>query len=323
MSGPVTAADAPVVASLDALHQPQQALPPTQQAPTGPQFEITDSRETQVGRFQVRRALPCRGRRTVGAWCFADHLGPASVTEGAGLDVGPHPHIGLQTVTWLVSGEALHRDSLGSEQVIKAGELNLMTAGAGVAHSEEATGSYRGELAGVQLWIAQPEGTRHTQAAFEHHAVLPQLSLPGVDATLLIGEFAGDRSPARIATRLAGVDLEVTGAEVHLPLNTAWEYALVVLEGELRHEGALLTPAHLGYLGAGRDEMVLWSRPGTRALLVGGEPFSERILMWWNFVARSTEELAAAYDSWRRRDGRFGCVQSALQEIPAPQPYWG
>ena len=156
MSGAVTEVDAPAVA--DASH------------PTAPCVELSDSREERVGQIRVRRALPRRGRRTVGAWCFADHMGPADVSENSGLDIGPHPHIGLQTVTWLIDGQVLHRDSLGSEQVIKAGQLNLMTAGNAVAHAEEATGHYRGALAGIQLWVALPEATRHGTAAFEHHA---------------------------------------------------------------------------------------------------------------------------------------------------------
>jgi redox-sensitive bicupin YhaK (pirin superfamily) len=124
--------------------------------------EVLPSREAQVGRLRVRRALPRRARRTVGAWCFADHMGPAPATSDGGFGIGPHPHIGLQTVTWFVSGEGLHRDSLGSEQVVRAGELNLMTAGRGVAHAEEPTGEFDGEVHGVQLWVAQPSATRQT-----------------------------------------------------------------------------------------------------------------------------------------------------------------
>ncbi len=121
--------------------------------------EVLTSHSAPVGSLTVRRALPQRARRTIGAWCFADHMGPADVTEGSGLDIGPHPHIGLQTVTWLIDGQALHRDSLGTEQVISAGKLNLMTAGHGVSHAEEATGHYRGVLQGIQLWIAQDDGS--------------------------------------------------------------------------------------------------------------------------------------------------------------------
>ena len=165
--------------------------------------DVLTSHEAQVGSLTVRRALPQRRRRTVGAWCFADHMGPADVTEGSGLDIGPHPHTGLQTVTWLIDGEALHRDSLGSEQVISAGQLNLMTAGYGVSHAEEATGHYRGTLQGIQLWIAQSDATRDGSPGFEHHAELPRLEIGEASATVLIGDFNGARSPATRLSRLS------------------------------------------------------------------------------------------------------------------------
>ena len=157
--------------------------------------EIGASRQTQVGSVGVRRALPCKERRTVGAWCFIDQMGPTTVTADRGIDIAPHPHIGLQTVTWLLSGEAVHRDSLGSEQTIRPGQLNLMTAGHGVSHSEEATGRYSGELYGAQLWIAQPRATRDGDAAFEHHPDLPKVDLGGAVATVLVGTLAGTESP--------------------------------------------------------------------------------------------------------------------------------
>src|SRR4051794_32278287 len=153
MSGPLDAVDSAPTATATAA----QAL----------SIEVTDGREAVVGRIPVRRVLPRRNRRTVGAWCFADQMGPEEVTETAGLDIGPHPHIGLHTVTWLVDGAVLHRDSLGSEQVIRPGQLNLMTAGHGVVHAEEAVDTYRGRLHGVQLWVAQPAATRDGSAAFE------------------------------------------------------------------------------------------------------------------------------------------------------------
>src|SRR3954453_3606619 len=176
MSGPVSTTDAPPEATQ--ASRPKPAC-----------IEVLPSREAMVGAMRVRRALPRRERRTVGAWCFADHMGPVQVTETRGVDIGPHPHIGLQTVTWLVAGEVLHRDSLGSEQLIRAGQLNLMSAGHGVAHSEEATGSYRGELHGIQLWVAQPEATRNGPAAFEHHANLPTVELSGGTAAVIVGDF--------------------------------------------------------------------------------------------------------------------------------------
>jgi quercetin 2,3-dioxygenase len=309
MSGPVTEADAPTDVA-EASHPGHACM------------EVSDSHESRVGRFGVRRALPRRGRRTVGAWCFADHMGPADVTENSGLDVGPHPHIGLQTVTWLVDGEVLHRDSLGSEQVIKPGQLNLMTSGGGITHSEEATGHYRGVLEGIQLWVALPEATRKGSGDFEHHAELPQLDLDGGVATVLLGEVGDLQSPARHDTPLVGVDLALHGSTT-VPLRPDWEYALVVLEGALAVNGQPLVPGKLGYLGEDRDELPIEVRERTRAVLLGGEPFSEPIFMWWNFVARDRAEIDAAYRSWQAQDAdRFGRVTSPLDRIPAKAPWW-
>jgi len=309
MSGPVTEVDAS--ADTAEASTPRHAC-----------MEVTDSHEAVVGEFKVRRALPRRGRRTVGAWCFADHMGPADVTENSGLDVGPHPHIGLQTVTWLTDGEVLHRDSLGSEQVIKPGQLNLMTSGGGITHSEEATGHYRGTLEGIQLWVALPDGTRHGEGGFEHHADLPQQDVNGGVATVLLGELGDLASPARHDTPLVGVDLDLHSSTT-VPLRADWEYALVVLEGSLAVNGQPLHPGKLGYLGQDRDELAIEVREPARAVLLGGEPFPEPIIMWWNFVARDREEIEVAYRSWAAEDAdRFGRVASPLARIPAKAPWW-
>jgi redox-sensitive bicupin YhaK (pirin superfamily) len=284
-------------------------------------MEVTESREATVGRTQVRRALPTRTRRTVGAWCFADHMGPADVTPDSGLDVGPHPHIGLHTVTWLIDGQVLHKDSLGSEQVIRPGQLNLMTAGHGVVHAEEATGHYRGVLEGIQLWIAQPEATRHGSAAFEHHAQLPQLELDGSIVTVLVGDFVGAASTAHRDSDLVGVDLDLRSGAT-LPLHTDFEYALVVLRGSVLVEGSVLVPGRLGYLGPGADERRIEVQAAARAVLLGGLPFESRIEMWWNFVGRDRNELAAAYQAWDDGDERFGRVDSRLPRIPTKAPFW-
>src|SRR5436305_1836789 len=198
-----------------------------------PVVEVTDSREVTVGAMRVRRALPRRQRRTVGAWCFVDHMGPEQVTESHGLDIGPHPHMGLHTVTWLVDGAVLHRDSLGSEQVIRPGQLNLMTAGHGVVHAEEAVDGYRGTLHGVQLWVAQPSETRDGDAAFEHHADLPKVKLGSAVATVLVGDLAGATSPARHDTAIVGADLDVRPGATTWPLRHDFEHAIVVLDGEV------------------------------------------------------------------------------------------
>ena len=283
---------------------------------------VTDSRPSEVGSLSVRRALPTRSRRTVGAWCFADHMGPVTVTEDEGVDIGPHPHTGLQTVTWLVAGEVLHRDSLGSEQVIRAGQLNLMTAGNGVTHSEEATGRYRGQLHGVQLWVAQPEATRNGPAAFEHHAKLPQVELDIAVATVLVGSFAGAASPARRDTELVGVDAALGPGTGAWPLRPSFEHALVVLEGEVLAGEQVVRPGQLAYLGQGRDQLVLSAAGPARVLLLGGTPFPEPILMWWNFVVRDRDELDRAYRHWQADDPQFGRLRSPLARIPAPKPFW-
>ena len=184
MSGPVTDADAPASAGVD--HDTTEAG-----------LEILDSREAQVGNLRVRRALPRRAHRTVGAWCFADHAGPVSVDAAQRVDIGPHPHMGLQTVTWLLAGELVHSDSLGSEQSIRPRQLNLMTAGNGVAHAEETADGYQGLFHAIQLWVAQPDGTRHGDPAFEHHGELPQLDLDNAVATVFVGDLGAVDSPAR------------------------------------------------------------------------------------------------------------------------------
>lgn len=288
---------------------------------TQPLVEISDSRNEQVGLMQVRRALPRKGRRTVGAWCFADHMGPADVDEHSGIDIGPHPHIGLQTVTWLIDGQVLHRDSLGSEQVIEPGQLNLMTAGHGVSHAEEHTGRYRGSLHGIQLWVAQPDATRHGPAAFEHHAELPRADLDGGVATVLVGTFGNLTSPARHDTPLLGIDLDLRQGTT-VPLRADFEHAIVVLDGAVMVDGSPVVPGQLAYLGLGRDELHLDVAERTRAVLLGGEPFDEEILMWWNFVARSRSEIDEAHAAWSNHDERFGTVRSPLPPIPAKPPFW-
>ena len=308
MTGPVTTADTPPEAAADT--RPETGV------------EVTQSRIAQVGGVTVRRALPRRSRRSIGAWCFVDHMGPTAVTEDGGVDIGPHPHMGLQTVTWLVAGEVLHRDSLGSEQPIRPGQLNLMTAGGGVSHAEEGTGRYRGDLHGVQLWVAQPEQTRHGDAAFEHHAELPRTEIGRATATVLVGDLDGAVSPARRDTDHVGAELDLRPGATVVPLRRDHEHGLVVLVGAVEVDGQVVEPGHLAYLGTGRDECRLTVRGPTRALLVGGVPLEEPLLMWWNFVARTREEVEAAYRQWTDDDGRFGRVRSSLPRIPTGPPPW-
>lgn len=287
----------------------------------GPVLEITPSRVAKVDGQTVRRALPIKGRRTVGAWCFADHIGPEAMDGGPGLGIGPHPHIGLQTVTWLLSGEVLHRDSLGSEQLIRPGQLNLMTAGHGVAHAEESPDDFSGELHGIQLWVAQPERTRHGEPAFEHHAELPHVEGDGFAATVLVGDFAGASSPARRDTDHVGVEITLDDRAT-LPLDPRFEHGLVVLEGAVTVEDTTVEPGNFAYLGGSGDELHLRAAGPARFMLLGGVPFEAPLLMWWNFVARTRDEVDAATAAWEADDGRFGHVDSGLPRIPAQPTPW-
>jgi redox-sensitive bicupin YhaK (pirin superfamily) len=260
----------------------------------------------------------------VGAWCFLDHFGPVD-GPAATMAVGPHSHIGLQTVTWLVAGEVLHRDSLGSEQPIRPGQLNLMTAGRGVSHAEESPVGAPAELHGAQLWVALPESTRHGPPAFEHHADLPRAEpASGVVVTVLVGSLAGVRSPARADSPLVGAQVMVAaGASGVLDLAPHFEHAVVVLDGRVDVGEGVLGPGELGYLAPHRDELPVRSVDGATLLVVGGEPFDDEIHMWWNFVARSRAEIEAAADDWNGGgEARFGRVASGLARIAAPQPPW-
>jgi quercetin 2,3-dioxygenase len=284
--------------------------------------EVTLSREARVGELTVRRALPTRGRRSVGAWCFADHMGPLSLTPDRSVDVAPHPHIGLQTVTWLFSGEFLHRDSLGSEQLIRAGQLNLMSSGHGIAHSEENPGRTSGELHGIQLWVAQPSTTRDASSQFEHLGELPRVSLENGTATVLVGEFADATSSARRDSDLVGVELDLRGGESTVGLDPNFEYALIVVDGQVDVANAYVRPGQLAYLGTGADECRFTCAASSRAMLIGGVPFDERLFMWWNFVARSQEEISDAWRAWATGDERFGKVASPFDRIEVSPPPW-
>jgi quercetin 2,3-dioxygenase len=315
MSGPVDVKDVEQAAGAAAV-EPE----PATGAPA--RVTVSGSRSAQVGSMPVRRAIPNRGRRTVGAWCFADHFGPVTVDEHQRTDIGPHPHMGLQTVTWLLEGQLLHRDSLGTEQLIRPGELNLMTAGHGLAHAEETVTGYEGPAHGVQLWVALPSLTRDAPPHFEHHDELPRVELQGGEATVLVGSLAGAASPAWRDTDHAGADLALAGPVTTMPLEPAYEHALVVTSGAVQVDGTTVAPGALAYLGAGRDELELRCDEPSRLLLLGGLPFPEELFMWWNFVARTRDEVDVATADWSHGSARFGAVDSRLAVVPAPAPPW-
>ncbi len=282
--------------------------------------EAREGRTTAVGGLDVTRVLPTKGRRTVGAWCFVDLMGPMDALEPDPLEVGPHPHIGLSTVTWLLEGEALHTDSLGTEQPIRPGQLNLMTAGHGIAHAEFAA---EPPFRGAQLWIAQPEGTRHDASTFEHHADLPVVDLAHGTATVLIGELDGARSAARADTPLIGLDLAVGRGRTVLPTASGFEHAVVPIDGRVKVGPEVIEPGYIALVPQGVEELPIETeRDDARLLVLGGEPLGERVQMWWNFVARDRDEITAAWHEWREGTDRFGAVPTRMERIEAPVPPW-
>jgi quercetin 2,3-dioxygenase len=288
--------------------------------------EVTEARVARVGDVEVRRLLPLRARRSVGAWCFVDHYGPTSVDGVAGMQVPPHPHVGLQTVTWLMAGDVLHRDSLGSEQMIRPGQLNLMTAGRGIAHAEESPVEHDPLLHGVQLWVALPDGERQVAPAFEHYAELPGMRLGGFAVTVFMGELGAVRSPATAFSRLVGAELTAADhARAVVPLDPAFEHVIFVASGTAEVAGAggdtgttTLGPGQLLYLRTGFDRVELAAPGGSTVFLLGGVPLGEPLLMWWNFVARTPAEIEAAAADWRA--DRFGTVGGYMGERLAAPP---
>ncbi len=273
-----------------------------------PGLELTEARVARVGDMTVRRLLPLRLRRSVGAWRFVDHYGPMSVDGVTGMRVPPHPHIGPQTVTWLISGNVRHRDSLGTEQMIRPGQLNLMTAGRGIAHSEESPAEHDPSLHGVQLWVALPAASRHTEPAFSHHAELPSAGIGGFTVTVFVGSLGGARSPARMFSEIVGAELAAAARDTSgtIPLAASHEHVLFVAAGSAPVEDAVLQPGQLLYLDPGREQVGVSAAAGSRLFLLGGVPLGEQLLMWWYLVARTPEEIEAVVADWR--EGRFGTV---------------
>jgi quercetin 2,3-dioxygenase len=272
--------------------------------------------------IRVRRTLPQRDRSLIGAWCFADHYGPHDVRDGPGMDVPPHPHTGLQTVSWLFSGEVEHRDSAGVHAMVRPGELNLMTAGAGICHSEVSTPATT-ILHGVQLWVALPAADRDTGRDFAHYALEP-VSLAGAVLRVFLGGLAGSRSPVHTFTPLLGAQIDLDGgADIALDVDPSFEHGVLLDQGALEVAGTTLDVADLAFQPVGRDRLTLRNRGEStaRAILLGGPPFDEQLVMWWNFVGRSHDDIATYRRQWEARDARFGAVggyRGSVARLPAP-----
>ncbi|WP_329178510.1 pirin family protein [Streptomyces decoyicus] len=289
---------------------------------TGPVRDVQPGKQVPLGESTVvRRLLPNLGRRMVGAWCFVDHYGPDDIASQPGMQVPPHPHMGLQTVSWLREGEVLHRDSLGSLQSVRPRELGLMTSGRAIAHSEESPPGHGPLLHGAQLWVALPGEHRDIAPAFEHHTDLPVITGGGgLSATVILGELDGATSPGTTYSPLAGADLTLAaGTDARLPVDPDFEYAALTISGESEVDGVRLAPGALLYLGCGRSELPLRADSDSSLMLLGGEPFEEKIVMWWNFVGRSQEEIEEARADWTAGE-RFGQVKGYDGgPLPAPE----
>ncbi|MFL0027877.1 pirin family protein [Streptomyces sp. NBUL23] len=275
-----------------------------------PVRELLAPRRVELGEgTEVRRLLPNLGRRMVGAWAFVDHYGPDDIADEPGMQVPPHPHMGLQTVSWLHEGEVLHRDSLGSLQTVRPRELGLMTSGRAISHSEESPKEHARLLHGAQLWVALPEAHRNIEPHFQHHTDLPVVTAPGVTATVILGELDGAASPGTAYTPIVGADMALAGgAEARLPLDPDFEYAVLSMSGEAEVDGVPVLPGSMLYLGCGRTELPLRGVSDAGLMLLGGEPFEEELVMFWNFIARSGEEIAQARKDWEE-GSRFGEVR--------------
>lgn len=308
-------------------HPPELECPAPEPAGTRrpASVEVLMPREVPLGgprAMTVHRTLPQRARSLIGAWCFADHYGPDDVSVTGGMVVPPHPHTGLQTVSWLFTGEIEHRDSHGVHAFVRPGELNLMTGGRGIAHSEVSTAKTT-TLHGVQLWVALPNTDREAPRNFQHH-VPHAVDLPGASVRVFLGSLAGASSPVHTFTPLLGAEITLEAhARVELAVNPAFEHGVLVDSGSVTVNGTELNRTELGYLDTGIRSLTL-ANPAdkpARVILLGGEPFGEQIVMWWNFVGRSHEEIVAYRDAWQSESDRFGRVdgyEGALRRLPAP-----
>jgi redox-sensitive bicupin YhaK (pirin superfamily) len=268
----------------------------------------------------VRRTLPQRDLSMIGAWCFADHYGPHDVAAGSGMNVAPHPHTGLQTVSWLFSGEIEHRDSAGVHAYIRPGELNLMTAGAGICHSEVSTPDTR-TLHGVQLWVALPDADRDTARDFAHYVPAAR-EVGDAVVRVFLGELVGERSPVHTFTPLLGAQVDLPPeTSVALAVDRDFEHGVLLDQGVVDVHGDVLGVGDLWYQAPGCDriELINSGAQPARVVLLGGTPFPEQLVMWWNFVGRSHDEIVQFRTQWQDQDERFGAVTGYPgARLPAP-----
>ena len=298
--------------------------------------EIITARDVPLGgprAMTVRRTLPQRQRSLIGPWCFVDHYGPNDVSSSGGMDVAPHPHTGLATVSWLFEGAIQHIDSGGNAGLVLPGEVNLMTAGRGICHSEVTTDE-TSTLHGVQLWLALPERTRNQEAREFTHFTPEPTTFDGGEFLVFLGGLWGSRSPVTTHSPLLGAEIRLRpGASIDLPVDEKFEHGVLVDSGDITVENVPVPVNAIGYTGVGLSEMRISNRGDgdARLILLGGEPFGEDIIMWWNFVGRTHEEIMRFREEWQAESPRFGQVDGyigqggpgqnaeGLGRLPAPR----
>lgn len=271
---------------------------------------------TRTG-VDIRRTLPHRNIRTIGAWCFVDHYGPTNQVDA--MSVAAHPHTGLQTVSWLFTGEVEHRDSLGNVQNVMPGELNIMTAGKGIAHSELSIND-RALLHGVQLWTVLPDCHRNVEPSFNHYSDLPAFNWKEIRVRLFVGEFLGHTSSAKIFSPLIGAEIDLpSGTTTEIPTERTFEYGVLIVSGEANVNGNPVRLGQLHYIPAGKESLTITTQTNAKVILLGGEPFKEKIVMWWNFIGRSHDEIVQMREDWQNQSPRFPAFQDRIGgRIPAP-----
>lgn len=273
-----------------------------------------EGREAVIGTsLKISRLVPSRMRRMIGAWCFLDHAGPVDFAVGEGMDVGSHPHIGLQTFTWMIEGQVRHIDSLGNNQMIYPNQVNLMTAGKGISHAEISPTDKASRLHAAQLWIALDDNHRHMEPQFKNYPDLPMAETDCFHATVLVGSSLGVTSPVSVFSPLVAVDMVAKQTcTFELALDPNFEHGITLLEGEATVDGESLEMGVLLYFATGHSRVTISCDASTRILMIGGEPFKEDILLWWNFVARTQAEMEQARSDWEARTPRFGTITDPI-----------
>lgn len=281
---------------------------------------LLDPVTKDLGDFVVRRTLPATDRQRIGPFIFFDHMGPADFKPGSGVNVRPHPHIGLATITYLFAGKIMHRDSLGHAQAIEQGAINWMTAGRGIVHSERSPEELKlsgSHLHGIQAWVALPVELEETEPRFEHYPAedVPEVKLDGVNLRVIVGQAYGATSPVRVSSETLYVEANLeAGADLLLPAGIG-ELAVYVVNGDIDVGGCPVTAGRMAVIESGSDA-VAHARTSTKLMLLGGASLPGQRYLWWNFVSSSKERMEQAKKDWREQ--RFGEIPGETERMPLP-----